>query len=63
MIPPPDILIRIFVSFYAQPRLRVVARVKLIVQVLFRGVPDSEMKEWESRGLVHAEMGLDWTSV
>ena len=21
------------------------------------------MKEWESRGLVHAEMGLDWTSV
>lgn len=21
------------------------------------------MKEWEARGLVHAEMGLDWTSV
>jgi hypothetical protein len=34
-----------------------------MIQVLFRGVPDSEMKEWEARGLVHAEMGLDWTSV
>jgi hypothetical protein len=35
----------------------------LTKQVLFRGVQDSEMKEWEARGLVHAEMGLDWTSV
>jgi hypothetical protein len=32
-------------------------------KVLFRGVPDSEMKEWEARGLVHAEMGLDWKDV
>ncbi|KAL7424614.1 hypothetical protein Q5752_000298 [Cryptotrichosporon argae] len=30
------------------------------VFVLFRGVPDAELKDWESRGVVHAEMGLDW---
>ncbi|ORY29782.1 hypothetical protein BCR39DRAFT_588155 [Naematelia encephala] len=28
--------------------------------ILFRGVPDDEMKEWSNRGVVHAEMGLDW---
>jgi len=29
-------------------------------QILFRGVPDGEMVEWQNRGVVHAEMGLDW---
>ncbi|GFZ42429.1 hypothetical protein JCM24511_00144 [Saitozyma sp. JCM 24511] len=40
IIPPPQVLIRVF--------------------VLFTGVPDGELKEWESKGLLHAEMGLDW---
>nr|XP_019050516.1 hypothetical protein I302_00951 [Kwoniella bestiolae CBS 10118]OCF29446.1 hypothetical protein I302_00951 [Kwoniella bestiolae CBS 10118] len=40
IIPPPSVMLRIF--------------------VLFKGIPDSEMKDWENAGVLHAEMGLDW---
>jgi len=60
MIPPPDVLIRLMVCI---PQVNLKAENRADGQVLFRGVPDSEMKEWEARGLVHAEMGLDWTGV
>ncbi|WRT65820.1 uncharacterized protein IL334_002769 [Kwoniella shivajii] len=40
IIPPPDVMLRIF--------------------VIFKGIPDSEMKDWENAGVLHAEMGLDW---
>ncbi|OCF38280.1 hypothetical protein I317_07960 [Kwoniella heveanensis CBS 569] len=40
IIPPPSVMIRIF--------------------VLFKGIPDSELKDWENAGVLHAEMGLDW---
>ncbi|WVR03709.1 hypothetical protein IAU60_000704 [Kwoniella sp. DSM 27419] len=40
IIPPPSVLIRIF--------------------VIFKGIPDSELSQWEDSGLLHAEMGLDW---
>jgi hypothetical protein len=57
MIPPPDVLVRLMVCIPSSGRRLTDG------QVLFRGVPDSEMKEWEARGLVHAEMGLDWKDV
>lgn len=60
MIPPPDVLIRLMVCI---PHVDMKPENRANEQVLFRGVPDSEMKEWEARGLVHAEMGLDWTGV
>ncbi|WWC60455.1 uncharacterized protein I303_103027 [Kwoniella dejecticola CBS 10117] len=40
IIPPPSVMLRIF--------------------VLFKGVPDSDLKDWENAGVLHAEMGLDW---
>ncbi|KAK6907483.1 hypothetical protein I203_101477 [Kwoniella mangroviensis CBS 8507] len=40
IIPPPSVMLRIF--------------------VLFKGIPDSELKDWENAGVLHAEMGLDW---
>jgi hypothetical protein len=60
IIPPPQVTIRVFVrgrvlrlpSFHRDPLTP--------PQVLFTGVPDGELKEWESKGLLHAEMGLDW---
>ncbi|EIW66433.1 hypothetical protein TREMEDRAFT_65285 [Tremella mesenterica DSM 1558] len=43
IIPPPDVLIRIF--------------------ILFKGIPDGEMKSWQDAGIVQAEMGLDWRGI
>ncbi|WWD16391.1 hypothetical protein CI109_100817 [Kwoniella shandongensis] len=40
IIPPPSVMLRIF--------------------VLFKGVKESDLKEWENAGMLHAEMGLDW---
>ncbi|WWC68494.1 uncharacterized protein I206_102423 [Kwoniella pini CBS 10737] len=40
IIPPPSVMLRIF--------------------VLFKGIPDSDLKDWENAGVLHAEMGLDW---
>ncbi|KAK1927856.1 hypothetical protein DB88DRAFT_479560 [Papiliotrema laurentii] len=35
-------------------------QVLLRVFILFKGIQDGEMKDWQDRGVVHAEMGLDW---
>ncbi|ORX35265.1 hypothetical protein BD324DRAFT_652404 [Kockovaella imperatae] len=40
VVPPPDVLLRVF--------------------VLFRGIPDDQMAEWKDRGILQAELGLDW---
>ncbi|WWC88037.1 uncharacterized protein L201_002940 [Kwoniella dendrophila CBS 6074] len=40
IIPPPSVMLRIF--------------------VIFKGIPDSDLKDWENAGVLHAEMGLDW---
>ena len=56
IIPPPQVLLRVFVSLTQAP----IACTAAHVQILFRGVPEGEMKEWQNRGVVHAEMGLDW---
>lgn len=29
-------------------------------EVVFKGVPDGQLKDWEGRGRVQTEMGLDW---
>lgn len=29
-------------------------------QVLWRGIPDNEIKEWKERTITQHEMGLDW---
>lgn len=53
LIPAPQVLLRIMVG---------VSAVILLIahsQVLYRGIPDSELKEWNARG-VGADMGVDW---
>nr|ODN85538.1 hypothetical protein L203_04787 [Cryptococcus depauperatus CBS 7841] len=35
-------------------------QVFLRIFILFKGVPDSELKDWQNAGILHAEMGLDW---
>ncbi|KAK8861686.1 hypothetical protein IAR55_002509 [Kwoniella newhampshirensis] len=34
--------------------------VMLRIFVLFKGIKEADLKSWESAGILHAEMGLDW---
>ncbi|KAK4686167.1 hypothetical protein P7C73_g3965, partial [Tremellales sp. Uapishka_1] len=35
-------------------------QVLLRIFILFKGIAENELKEWEQAGILHAEMGLDW---
>jgi hypothetical protein len=32
----------------------------MLVQLLFKGVNESQLDKWSNSGIMHAELGLDW---